>query len=58
MQRKPPVLRNIGIERNARMLERFHCDDPVERVHGCAHQVLAAYSCSGRELVYSAPPYL
>ena len=58
MQRKPPALRNIGIERNARVLERFHCDYRVERVHGCAHQFLAAYSFSGRELVYSDPPYL
>jgi hypothetical protein len=34
MQRKPPALRSIGIERNARVLERFQCDYPVERIHG------------------------
>ena len=58
MQRKPPALRNIGIERNARVLERFQCDYPVERVHGCAHRFLADYPFNGRELVYSDPPYL
>jgi len=26
MQRKPAALRSIGIERNARALEQFHCD--------------------------------
>lgn len=58
MQRKPPALRNIGIERNARVLERFQCDYPVERIHGCAHRFLADYPFNGRELVYSDPPYL
>ncbi|MEA3643604.1 MAG: DNA methylase [Lamprobacter sp.] len=58
MQRKPPALRNIGIERHARVLEQFRCDYPVERVHGCAHQFLADYPFTGRELVYSDPPYL
>jgi len=58
MQRKPPALRNIAIERNARVLERFRCDYPVERVHGCAHAFLADYPFSGRELIYCDPPYL
>jgi hypothetical protein len=58
MQRKPAALRNIAIERNARVLERFCCAYPVERIHGCAHQFLAAYPFTGRELVYSDPPYL
>ena len=56
MQRKPPALRNIGIERNARVLERFQCDYPVERIHGCAHRFLADYPFNGRELVYCDPP--
>lgn len=42
MRRKPPALRNIG----------------VERVHGCAHRFLADCPFSGRGLVYSDPPYL
>jgi hypothetical protein len=51
-------LRNIGVERNARVLERFRCEYPVERIHGCAHRFLADTAFTGRELVYSDPPYL
>jgi len=58
MQRKAPALRNIGIDRNERALERLQCDYPVEKVHGCAHRFLAAFPFTGRELVYSDPPYL
>jgi site-specific DNA-adenine methylase len=58
MQRKPPALRNIGIDLNRRALERFQCDYPVEWIHGCAHEFLRRYEYQGRELVYSDPPYL
>lgn len=58
MQRKPAARYNIGIDRNARTLSRFACDYPVELIHGCAHQYLAEYSFTGRELIYSDPPYL
>ena len=58
MQRKPPALRNIGIDRDARALKRLHCDYPVEKVHGCAHRFLAEYPFTGRELLYCDPPYL
>ena len=58
MRRKPPALHNIGIDLDPRALERFHCDQPVEKIHGCAHRFLAAYPFAGRELVYSDPPYL
>ena len=58
MQRKPPALHNIGIDRDARALAVFTCDYPVELVHGCAHAYLAAYPFRGRELVYCDPPYL
>jgi DNA adenine methylase len=58
MKRKPPARRNIGIDRNAGALERFQCDYPVETIHGCAHRFLAEYPFTGRELVYSDPPYL
>lgn len=58
MKRKPPALRNIGIERNARTLAAFACDYPVELIHGCAHAFLAQHAFGGRELVYCDPPYL
>jgi DNA adenine methylase len=58
MRRKPPALRNIGIDLNQRTLERFQCEYPVELVHGCAHRFLADYDYRGRELVYCDPPYL
>lgn len=58
MQRKPPALRNIGIDRDARALKRLRCDYPVEKVHGCAHRFLGAYPFTGRELLYCDPPYL
>jgi hypothetical protein len=58
MQRKPPALRNIGIDRDERALARFQCDYPVETIPGCAHRFLAEFPFTGRELVYSDPPYL
>jgi DNA adenine methylase len=58
MKRKPPALRNIGIDLNARALARFQCDYPVQMIHGCAHRFLTEYDYQGRELVYCDPPYL
>jgi hypothetical protein len=58
MKRKPAALRNIGIDRNERALEKFQCDYPVERVHADAHRFLADLDYQGRELVYCDPPYL
>jgi site-specific DNA-adenine methylase len=58
MKRKPPALRNIGIDRNERALEKFQCEYPVELVQGCAHRFLADFDYQGRELVYCDPPYL
>lgn len=58
MRRKPPALRNIGIDRDAQTLARFECDYPVELVHGCAHRFVAQYAFEGTELIYSDPPYL
>lgn len=58
MQRKPAARHSIGIDRDARALGRFECNYPVEKIHGCAHQFLATYPFTGRELVYSDPPYL
>ena len=58
MQRKPPALRNIGIDRNARAIRAFRCAYEVELVHGCCHRFLAEFPFAGDELVYSDPPYL
>lgn len=58
MKRKPAAVRNIGIDRNRKVLASFTCDYPVEKVNGCAHRFLAEYDYQGRELVYSDPPYL
>ena len=58
MKRKPPALRNVGIDRDARALEQFECDYPVELVHGCAHRFIAEYEYQGSELIYADPPYL
>jgi DNA adenine methylase len=43
MQRKPPALRNIGIDLNRRALGKFRCDYPVELVQACAHRFLADF---------------
>jgi hypothetical protein len=58
MKRKPAARHNIGIDLDARALERFQCDYPLEKIHGCAHRFLAEYPFTGRELLYSDPPYL
>ena len=58
MKRKPAALRNIGIDLDARALEEFACDYPVELVNGCCHEYLAGFPFDGSELVYSDPPYL
>ena len=54
MKRKPPALRNIGIDLNRRAVDTFRCDHPVELHQGCAHRFLSDFD--GRELVYSDPP--
>ncbi len=58
MKRKPPALRNIGIDRDARALAQFNCDYPVELVHECAHRFIAQFEFQGSELIYADPPYL
>ena len=58
MQRKPPALRDIGIDRNAGSVQAFRCTYAVELVHGCCHRLLAQFPFVGDELVYSDPPYL
>ena len=58
MKRKPPALRNIGIDLDAQALAEFECGYPVQLVHGCAQRFLAGYDYRGSELIYSDPPYL
>ncbi len=58
MKRKPPALRNIGIDLNRRAIDSFSCDYPVELHHGCCHAFLSDFDFDGRELVYSDPPYV
>ncbi len=55
MQRKPPALRNIGIDRNARSIRAFRCAYEVELVHGCCHRFLAS---GGHGIVQSASSFL
>jgi len=58
MKRKPPALRNIGIDLNPKALANFECSYPVQLISGCAHRFLPDYDYQGRELIYSDPPYL
>jgi hypothetical protein len=58
MKRKPPALRNIGIDLNPKVIAGFKCSYPVELINGCAHGFLADYDYQGSELIYSDPPYL
>ena len=58
MKRKPPALRNIGIDLNRRAIDTFSCAYPVELHHGCCHAFLSDFDFDGRELVYADPPYV
>jgi hypothetical protein len=58
MKRKPPALRNIGIDLDPQAIAGFQCSYPVELINGCAHALLADYDYQGSELIYSDPPYL
>jgi site-specific DNA-adenine methylase len=58
MKRKPPALRNIGIDPDPQAIAGFECSYPVELINGCAHRFLSGYDYQGSELIYSDPPYL
>lgn len=58
MKRKPPALRNIGIDLDPQAIASFKCSYPVELINGGAHGFLADYDYQGSELIYSDPPYL
>jgi site-specific DNA-adenine methylase len=58
MKRKPPALRNIGIDLNPKALTNFECSYPVQLINDCAHRFLSDFDYQGTELIYSDPPYL
>ena len=58
MKRKPPALRNIGIDLDPQAIAGFQCSYPVVLINGCAHGFLADFDYQGSELIYSDPPYL
>ncbi len=58
MKRKPPAIRNIGINLDLRALGGFDSDGAVELRHGCALRFLEAFPFQGRELVCCDPPCL
>jgi len=58
MKRKPESLKSIGIDKDSRALNEFTCSYPVDLINGCAHEFLRRYDYTGRELIYSDPPYL
>lgn len=59
MRRKRQAKRSIGIDIDARVIERWQARAPegVELVHGCAVQFLRRHDFVGDELVYADPPY-
>ena len=58
MKRKPPAMRNIGIDLDEGALAALGCDHQVELIHGCGHDFLSSFPFQGTELVYADPPYL
>ena len=58
MKRKPPALRNIGIDIDPKALANFECNYPVQLINNCSHRFLSDYDYQGTELIYSDPPYL
>ena len=58
MKRRPPAIRNIGIDLNRRAIDGFECDYPVELHHGCALRHPEAFPFQGREPVHCDPPYV
>jgi len=60
MRNKRPARRNIGIDADRSVIERWHRERPTpcELVHGDAVAFLERFTFSSGELVYSDPPYL
>ena len=59
MRHKKPAKTNIGIDRDDRVIERWHeLPSLCELVSGDATDFLRGYAFQGGELVYADPPYL
>lgn len=59
MRHKKPAKINIGVDRDARVIERWREQASVcELVAGDATEFLRSYPFQGGELVYADPPYL
>lgn len=60
MRNKRPAFRNIGIDTDSAVIDRWRREYPgrCELVHGDAVAFLQGYQFSGDELVYADPPYL
>lgn len=58
MKKKPPAVKNIGIDIDPEPLSNFDCAYPVHLVNCCAHHFLTRCDYIGTELIYCDPPYL
>lgn len=58
MKRKPPAMRNIGIDLDRHVLERFRADYPVKLLQGCCHDFLSTFAVDEQTLIYCDPPYV
>lgn len=60
LRNKRPASRNIGIDRDAAVIEtaKAWALDELQLIHGRAEDFLTSYEFRGTELVYLDPPYL
>lgn len=58
LRHKRPAARNIGVDRDPRVLQAWPGDFRVQLVHADAAGFLAHYPFVGDEFVYADPPYL
>ncbi len=60
IRNKQPAERNIGIEIDPKVIERWKEDNSldIELIHGDAISYLQSYGFTGNELIYCDPPYL
>ncbi len=60
MRNKLPAERNVGIEIDGKVIERWKEDNSldIELIHDDAVNYLKGYEFTGKELIYCDPPYL
>lgn len=61
LRHKRPAGRNIGIERNGQVINRWRRREwpiSIELIHGRAEEFLETFPFSGTELIYCDPPYV